>query len=363
MKKQSIFLSILLTVIFFAASFSLYGCKEEKYRLAVVGSELLYEELEDSFSAYEEVTVKVKITPDKNTVAYLDGVQLVRTKSTQNDFYTFTFTMPQRTAYLIIENETYFDEALLTGFYLTFSDKSGNPIDSLNKDFGSPEAVAWYYYTYSDEFGKEVITSNDHADVFGNGKATESMNMALGLEKIELESTLCYTYELLDAVACVDWVYFDPHSKDLSLSDGSESISFMLDDTGIWSTSRSQNLSETRYSSFDEEYQATFDSQIKINFEYIDYLTGVKILEYDKNNQLIKTSDFTGNNRSETFTVGENCEYAVIEEEFTVMSGDEKDEKHYERTLIDKSETARGKTLNYPRGDGLISPVRLSVVF
>lgn len=84
-------------------------------------------------------------------------------------------------------------------------------------------------------------------------------------------------------------------------------------------------------------------------------------MEYDKNNQLIKTSEFTGKNRAETFTVGESCEYAVIEEEYTVMCGEEKGEKHYERTLIEKAAIKSGKTLKYARGDGLIAPIYLSI--
>lgn len=359
MKKRSA-IAVIIALILVFMSVSFFGCADAtKYKLTVLGGDLLYEPLEESYKAGEEVVVKVKITPNQNTVAFLDGVPLARAKSTQNNFYTFTFNMPYTPATFCIETVKGFGESLLTGFYLTFCDKEDNPIESLNKKFDSSEAVARYYYIYFDEeIDGEVITSNDGADVFGNGKVAATMDTAWGLKQLELETTLYFTYEMLDAVAMTEWVYFDPQTREFTLLSGA---GFTLDDMGSWSTRNEQRLSETRYSASGEEYEATFDAEVKISFEYIDYLTGVKVLEYDENKQLIKSSDFTGNNRSETFTVGENCEFAVIEEEYTVMNGERKGEKKYERTLIEETALNNGKTLMYPRGDGLISPVYLNI--
>ncbi len=348
-----------LTVSVLSLSFSAFGCSEKKYSLSVTGSQLLYENLAGSYKAGEEVKVKVKITPHENTVAYLDLLPLTRTKSTQDDYFVFTFTMPDKSAVLSIENIKGFSEDLLTGFHLTFA-KDGASLEQLNKDFKSPEAVANYYYSYFDEsFGNDVFTSNSGADVFADGVTREWMDSAYGLKEFELTDTLYFTHELAGAVAYVDWVYWNSQTGEMRTSG---SAGYTLNEDGCMSTFNTQSLSETRYSSNGEEYEMTFNSDVKINFEYIDYLTGVKVLEYDKDNQLLKTSEFTGKNRSETFNVGEACEYAVIEEEYTVMAdGERKGEKRFERTLINKTTIGEGKTLKYPRGDGLIAPVYLSI--
>lgn len=359
MKNINKIVSMFLAVSVLSVSVFVFGCSENKYGLSVSGSQLLYEDLENSYRAGEEVKVKVRITPHENTLAYLDLIPLTRTKSTQDDYLVFTFTMPSKSAVLSIENIKGFSEDLLTGFHLTFS-KDGFPIESLNKDLKNSEAVANYYYSYFDEsFGNDVVTSNSGADVFADGITHEWMDSAYGLKEFKLTDTLYFTYEMIGAVAYVDWVYWNNQTGEIRTTEGA---GYALNEIGSLSTSNTQNLSETRYSVSGEEYEMTFDSEVKINFEYIDYLTGVKVLEYDKNNQLIKTSDFTGKNRLETFTVGEACEYAVIEEEYTVMvDGEHKGEKHYERTLINKTTVGNGKTLKYPRGDGLISPIYLSI--
>lgn len=362
MKNSRGFFSVVSVILSLALCLCLFGCgavNVKKYELTVNGGELLYEQLDGSYKAGEEVEVKVRITPHENTVAYLDSLPLARAKSSQDDFLTFTFTMPNKPAVLSIENVKGFDEDLLTGFYLSFG-RDGNTIESLSKDPESPEAVANYYYSYYDQdIGQDVFTSNNGADVFAGGKTRLVTNGGYGIAEFESETTLYFTYELLDAVAYVDWVYFDQQTGKIRTT---KNAGYTLGAVGISSTYNIQNLSDTRYNVVGEEYTATFDSKVTVNFEYTDHLTGVKILEYDGNNQLIKSSDFTGENRSETFTVGASCEYAVIEEEYTVMNDNEhKGEKHYERTLFDKSTFDNGKTLKYPRGDGLISPIYLSV--
>ncbi len=358
MKKRLVIVSFVLSIAFVCVSVSLFGCKSEaQYALSVTGSELLYEDLKDSYKGGEDVKVKVKITPHESTVAYLDQIPLTRTKNSQDDYFIFSFTMPNKAAVLSIQNIKVFAEDLLTGFHLTFY-KDGNEIEGLNRKFDNSEAVANYYYSYFDEdYGNIVFTSNEGADVFADGITREWADSAYGLKEFELENTLYFTKELKGAVAYVDWVYFNQTTGALRVSD---SAGHALNN--ISGTHNTQSLSETRYTADGEEYEATFDSKVTINFKYIDYLTGVKVLEYDNNNQLIRSTDFTGKNRSETFTVGDTCAYAVIEEEYTVMDdGEHKGEKHFERTLINKSEYGDGKVLKYPRGDGLISPVYLSI--
>lgn len=259
--------------------------------------------------------------------------------------------MPSHDATLDIMSYKGFDEPLLYGFYLTFNDKNGNPIEAFNKPVDSEEAIADYAIIYYED-GHEVISGNSGAKVFADSK----MKVGNGFE---LEDTLYYTYELLDAVVVVDCLYFDDLTHVYSYG---SSVGCKLDDIGgIMSLSTTQNLSDTRYNSQMKEYEEKFDSSVRINFVYLDYLTGVKVLEYGANNELIKSVDIERSESEITHTVSENCEYAVIEEEYTVKSGEHNGEKHVERTSINKSEFGDGQFLKFPRGDGLISPVYLSV--
>lgn len=245
MKRHSKLITLVLTFILACISISFYGCKNEtKYGLTVNGSELLYEQLEESYKAGEEVVVKVKITPHENTVAYLDSIPLARAKSSQDEYFTFSFTMPNKTAVLSIENIKGFDEDLLTGFHLTFCDKDNNSIESLNKEFDSSEAVAKYYYSYFDEsFGNYVFTANSGADVFADGETIiESVVYGLSLKSFELDYTLYFTYEMLGAVTLVDWVYFDQQTGEIDISEG---VGYTLNNK--LSATLTQNLSETRY--------------------------------------------------------------------------------------------------------------------
>lgn len=118
-----------------------------------------------------------------------------------------------------------------------------------------------------------------------------------------------------------------------------------------------------RFTSQMTEYEEKFDSSVKINFVYLDYLTGVKVLEYNANNELIQSTDIANTDSDLSHTVNENCEYVVIEEEYTVKSGEHNGETYIERTLLNKKGGIfnGGKVLKFPRGDGLISPVYLSV--
>lgn len=334
-------------------SFGMTACNNEKqYSLTVTGSELLYKNLNATYAAGEVVTVKIRINPYEGVKVALDTKQLVKTKSTQNEYWQFTFEMPSHDATLDIMSYKGFDESLLYGFYLTFNDKNGNPIEAFNKPVDSEEAIADYAIIYYED-GHKVISGNTGAKVFADRK------MKVG-DGFELEDTLYYTYELLDAVVVVNWLLLDDLTRVYSYgsSDG-----YKLDDIGgIMSLSNTQNLSDTRYNSQMKEYEEQFYSFVKVNFVYLDYLTGVKVCEYGTNGELIKSTDISRFDDDEKpHIVGENCEYVVIEEVYTVKSGEHNGETHIERTLINKCELGGGKLLKFPRGDGLISPVYLSV--
>ncbi len=346
----------ILASILLVLSFVLTACEDEKrYALTVNDSALLYENLNETYAAGEEVTVKVKIKPYEGVKVVLDNRKpLVKTKSSQDEYWQFTFEMPSHNATLDIKSYKGFDEPILYGFYLTFNDKNGEPIEAFNKSVDSKEAIADYAIIYWEEepFRHEVISSNEGANVFADGKSKVS-NVGY-----ELEDTLYFTYELLDCVACVDWVYLDKYTQQIySYGD----VGYRLDTIGTFSTFNTQNLSDNRYNAQIKEYEEKFDSSVKINFAYLDYLTNVKILEYASDNQLLKSTVIDKAAAENNYVAGENCAYVVIEEENTVKSGDKSGETHYERTLINKSELGGGRFLKYPRGDGLISPVYFSV--
>ncbi len=353
MKKT--FIAVICSVCIMLLSFGLTACNNEKrYNLTVYGEELLYENLMETYAAGEEVTVKTKIRPYEGVKVALDTDYLVKTKSTQNEYWQFTFTMPAHNALLDITSYKGFDEPILYGFYLTFNDKNGEPIEAFNKPVDSKNAIADYAIIYWEEepFRHEVILSNEGANVFADGKSKVS-NVGY-----ELEDTLYFTYELLDCVACVDWVYVDKYTQQIYTYGD---VGYHLDAIGTLSSFNTQNLSDNRYNAQMEEYEEKFDSFVKIKFAYLDYLTNVKVLEYAADNQLLKSTAIDKAEAENDYVADENCAYVVIEEEYTVKSGDKSSETYYERTLINKSELGGGKLLKYPRGDGLISPVYLSI--
>lgn len=332
--------------------------KESQYSLTVTGSELLYENLKADYKAGEEVVVKVKIKPYEGVKATLDSEPLVKTKSTQDEYWQFTFEMPSHDAILDIQSYKGFDEPILYGFYLTFNDKNGDSIEQFNMPVDSEEAIADYAVIYyeNDPFNHKVYTSNTGANVFAESRKKIS-NVGY-----ELEDTLYYTYQLVDSVVVVDWVYVD--EKTLKVFTYGGSAGYRLDNFGgSFSTSTEQNLSDKRYTYQMKEYEEKFDSVVKIKFAYIDYLTNVKTLEYNADNELIKSTVISKSENNITHVVSEYCEYVVIEEEYTIKSGERNGETYIERTLINKKDGKfdGGKVLKFPRGDGLISPVYLYV--
>lgn len=352
MKKLSIVISVICAMLL---SFGLTACgsEQQQYSLTVNGSDYLYESLHNTYKVGEEVSVKVKIKPYEGVKVLLDDEALVKAKSAQNDYWQFTFEMPAHDATLDITYYEWFDEPILYGFYIAFRDKNGDPIEEFNKDVKSAEAIADYATPYYDENGVKVYTNNVGANVFADSKEKVS-NIGY-----ELENTLYFTYELLGAVACVDFVYFDVKTQEVSTYDNA---GHQLSDIGYSSTFGEQHLSDIRFNGQMKEYEERFDSNIKLNMKYLDYLTGVKILEYGTNNELIKSTDIAKAESEITYAVGEGCDYVVIEEEYTVKNDEAHNGETYcERTLINKSKFGDGKMLKYPRGDGLILPVYLSV--
>lgn len=355
MKKRIRILSVILAFVILATTVLFVGCgaKEQRYSLTIKGSEYLYAELNDSYKVGEEVSVKVKIKPYEGVKVLLDNEALTKSKSDQEEYWQFTFEMPSRDATLDILSFKDFEEPLLYGFYVTFNDREGNPIEELNKNVKSEEAIAIYATPYYDN-GVRVYTDNIGANVFADVKEKEGGN------SFELESTLYFTYELLGAVATVEWVCYDEKTREVYF-DGIPA-GHQLSDIGFSSTHTEQHLSDSRFNGQMKEYEHKFDSYVKLNMKYLDYLTGVRVLEFNANNELIKHTDIARFESEKTHIAGEDCEYVIIEEEYTVKNDEARNGETYcERTLISKSKFGDGKLLKYPRGDGLIMPAYLSI--
>ncbi len=348
--------TILFASLALFLSFGITACSEvKKYSLTVNGGDLLYENLEKAYVAGKEVTAKIKIKPYEGVKVTLDEEPLVKTKSTQNEYWQFTFEMPSHSATLDISSFKGFDEPILYGFYLTFNDENGEPIESLSKPLGSAEAIADYaVITYDDDH--KVIASNSGKNVFAESKSKIS-NIGY-----EVEDTLYYTYELIDAVVIVEWVYVDELTTEVK-SYGYDAGYKLNNLGGLISTYKKQNLSDIRYTPQMKEYEETFDSFVKINFAYLDYLTNVRVLEYNVNNVLIKETNINKSDSEITYVTNETCEYVVIEEEYTIKSGDNIGNTYIKRSLINKKDGKfkGGKVLKFPRGDGLILPIYLSI--
>ncbi len=353
MKKASTILCVISAILL---PFDLVSCNDKKrYNLTVNGDDLLYEGLNKTYVAGEKVTVKTRIKPYEGVKVTLDTEPLAKTKSTQNEYWQFTFEMPSHNATLDITSYKGFDEPLLYGFHLTFNDKNGESIETFNKSVDDEEAIADYAIIYYEDNHK-VVSNNSGANVFADSKQKIS-NVGY-----ELEDTLYYTYELIDAVVVVDWVYVDEITTKV-YSYGNEAGYKLNNFGGLISTFTKQNLSDTRYTAQMKEYEEKFDSFVKINFAYLDYLTGVKVLEYSKNNKLINSTDIKKSDNEITYVASEACEYVIIEEEYIVKSGENNNKTYTERSLINKKDGkfVDGKILKFPRGDGLISPTYLSI--
>lgn len=365
LKSVSAFVFMFMVCI---ASCSLPACDGQKYTLTVNNADYLYEEPATySYRAGERVTLKVKHLPNVDVYGYINSClnePLVQVQIIGEDFYTYAFEMPASDTRFIIETSEFFGEPLLTGFYLTFysafTADGKEQIEGLNQPLDDKDAVAVYYCNqYDREHDLNYFTVNYGADVFAEGKIAEKTEAGIGLSKLEMEETLYFTYELVNCYARVEWVYCDEATKTVSATGNGYHC---LQKIASSSTRNNCNLSTTRYTASGEPYEKTFDSRVTVNFEYIDYLTGVKVLEYNQDNELIDSIAYEkGTERSDVLNVAENCAYAVIEEEYTVMQGDDMGEKHVERTLVQKSTTGGVKTLKYPRGDGLIAPVFLHI--
>lgn len=105
MKKMSKILALMLLVCSFSVIFS--ACDNTKYNLTAEDSQgYLIEELKDSYSAGESVTVKIGILYDANLTVYLNGEKLNDKKlidTEGNSHWEYYFVMPSHDVVISFE--------------------------------------------------------------------------------------------------------------------------------------------------------------------------------------------------------------------------------------------------------------------
>ena len=258
------------------------------------------------------------------------------------------------------ERKAKFDSDLLCGFHFTFyKDGFSSPVEELNKSLESGEAVASYFieeYVEGPHGGYINLKGYDGEGVFLNNQRTfyeKSVDRLTTEHSILLEETLYLTHEYPGKNICVEWLYYNEDTKEISHRETT-----LIN--GYFSQTGQQHLTAEGVNKNGEKYTVTYNASIKYNKEGIDKLTDVKILEYGGDNAVIKTSEIANEGKNAEYTPTENCEYIVIAEEYT----DEDGEKHYERTLFDKNtdKTKRQTViLKFPYKSGLVKPVELNI--
>ena len=215
------------------------------------------------------------------------------------------------------ERKAKFDSDLLCGFHFTFyKDGFSSPVEELNKSLESGEAVASYFieeYVEGPHGGYINLKGYDGEGVFLNNQRTiyeKSVDRLTTEHSILLEETLYLTHEYPGKNICVEWLYYNEDTKEISHRETT-----LIN--GYFSQTGQQYLTAEGVNKNGEKYTVTYNASIKYNIESIDKLTDVKILEYGGDNAVIKTSEIANEGKNAEYTPTENCEYIVIAEEYT----------------------------------------------
>lgn len=251
------------------------------------------------------------------------------------------------------ERKAKFDSDLLCGFQLTFYEDVQTPIEELNKPLESGEAVASYLIRehHGESGGYDALLGYDGADIFLmiDRTITDSLGNNSRTNAVNIEETLFITHEYTGKYICAEWLYYNEETKEMSHG-GSLFMS------GNYNVGESQNLTADGVNEKGETYTINYEASVKFNIEYIDCLTGVKILECGKDNEVIKTTDFVNDGQHNEYKSEESCDYVIVEEEYTDKDG----AKYSQRTLINKNKN-NSVILKFPYKSGLAKPTKLNI--
>lgn len=256
------------------------------------------------------------------------------------------------------------EEDLVCGFFLTF-EKNGEVLtDICSDDFESDDAVKFYIdkkkYEGTNAEYIEIVCGKDALFDCKSSSAVSDKD-GVHLVKFEMEAKLYYTYELLDVIMVINPLYMDRKTNKVYVKEGSVLSGHLLSNSvsGAAAGYKEEVATNRTVNGIKEELK--YETGIKVSYCYSDYLTGVKVIEYDKNNNLIYSSDIDIKS-TEAYEAGTECDYLVLEETYKDKYGDQ----YVARTLFNRTKeegSAHTAILKNPLNNGLVEPKSLSIKF
>lgn len=253
----------------------------------------------------------------------------------------------------------------MCGIFVVFYDKSNNALTS--EDFDSDNAVKFYLERKEyDDAGNYYIATQVGFEVWSD--AHVSHNVSDNDYSLSIELTINYTSELVDAVMLIYGIYYSDEEQKCYAESGGAGYTLHSSITG--GAGLTQTLSANRTNIDGTTEEISYDCSVNITFKMIDNLTGVKILEYGADNTLIKSTDYIKG--SETFTTDADCDYVVVEKQYSVVYDHEFDTvKHdgmtyCEREIIERplyTGNQKFVSLLYPQENGFVDNEHLHIEF
>lgn len=253
----------------------------------------------------------------------------------------------------------------MCGIFVVFYDKNFNALTS--EDLDSDNAVKYYLerkeYDGTDKF---YIETQVGLEIWTDGHV--SHNVSDNNSGISIELTINYTSELAGAVMILYGVYYSEEEHKCYAESGG--TGHTLQDSITGGAGLTQTLSASRTNIDGTTEEISYECSVNITYKMIDNLTGVKILEYGSDNALIKSTDYIKG--SGTFTTDADCDYVVVEKEYSVVYDYEFDTVKYngmtycEREIIERplyTGNQKSVSLLYPQGNGFVDSEFLHIKF
>lgn len=241
----------------------------------------------------------------------------------------------------------------LCGIFVTIMDENDNYLydsefsaSSLLTTYATVEhgesSMATCYYGPGTYLGANVI------DVKKNGND----------ETLELETNLTYTPKLFGCIVTLWYVYYDEELDEITCEVGH---SAMLNDVSSSTLSMRQDLT---WNSTDEDgnvITGSYNAYVGLEFHYVDYLSQVRVLEYNANNVMINTGTVSDTYEYETLL---STEYVILEKTYDVMDSEGVvSDSYIEREIVSRSEKKASRTIQVPDENGLNKNVDYKIIF
>lgn len=257
-----------------------------------------------------------------------------------------------------------FKEDYLVGFFVhfeVFNEKLNDYEAFPSNNFGDEEGLFVYYTVEGGQFPvSRMVIGGDFFDLYisiaDSGVAPDG--------KLGVTASLRFTHELLGSILYLSEVY---RTNDNSYYAVPASSGYYLSGAVEMSVSMEQKLTSTVKLNGKTE-ETTYTGKVTLSFKLIDNLVSARILEFDANHNLLKTSvvDLHGDSLLDYIAL-KSCEYVVIEEEYEIAASDslegQKGEKYTQRSLISKKTGSQFHSLRFPLGNGLTNSISLRIGF